>query len=385
MKLHICLLSAQLLANYLPIKLEKPDLVFFVSSAFTEKAGHTRQFEKMLKGLGINYVKASQLAPTDDFVQLREYFLNLIDEIEQLNASEITLNITGGTKLMAIAANEILKTKDTRVIYTNTQADKIEIIKDDDSHSVQLPSLLTINEYLEAYGVSPKSYNNQNQEWIDTVNSRKALTKQLVTYFDKDKKFLGTLNYCVQQALEKIPNSTQNILIEPQQKLSKLKATQCELLEKIESYGLIDFDKEQSCIYFKDVKASEYLGGFWLEEYAYFTAIDAGIEEVHCGQAIQWDKTTRNELDIILMHNNRLLIMECKTRNYDKNKEKDNDTIYKLDSVAEDLKGLYGAKWLLSMDSAKEETLKRAKSQGIKFITGNELKNLKDTILQWRK
>ena len=237
MKLHICLLSAQLLANYLPIKLEKPDLVFFVSSAFTEKAGHTRQFEKMLKGLGINYVKASQLAPTDDFVQLREYFLNLIDEIEQLNASEITLNITGGTKLMAIAANEILKTKDTRVIYTNTQADKIEIIKDDDSHSVQLPSLLTINEYLEAYGVSPKSYNNQNQEWIDTVNSRKALTKQLVTYFDKDKKFLGTLNYCVQQALEKIPNSTQNILIEPQQKLSKLKATQCELLEKIESYG----------------------------------------------------------------------------------------------------------------------------------------------------
>lgn len=385
MKLHICLLSAQLLANYLPIKLEKPDLVFFVSSAFTEKAGHTQQFEKMLKGLGINYVKASQLAPTDDFVQLREYFLNLIDEIEQLNASEITLNITGGTKLMAIAANEILKTKDTRVIYTNTQADKIEIIKDDDSHSVQLPSLLTINEYLEAYGVSPKSYNNQNQEWVNTVNSRKALTKQLVTYFDKDKKFLGMLNYRVQQALSKIPNSHQKCLKNPKQTFSTLTRSQCNLLQTIEKYGLIDFDKKQNSIYFKGVKEAEYLGGFWLEEYAYFTAIDAGIEKVHCGQAIQWDKNTRNEIDIVLMHKNRLLIMECKTRNYDKDRKKDADTIYKLDSIAEDLKGLYGAKWLLSMDSAKEGTLKRAKSQGIKFITGNELKNLKDTILQWRK
>ncbi|MBS9781373.1 MAG: DUF1887 family protein [Gammaproteobacteria bacterium] len=383
MNLHICLISDQLFANYLPIKLERPDKVFIIGTQYTENKGLNSRFEKLLDGLGIAYQRANTFAPADDFTQLSEYFLELSNEIEVLNPSQITLNLTGGTKLMAIAANEMLRTDSTRVIYTNTQAGKIDIINEGET-DISLPSLLTIDEYLTSYGVSPKSYNSQDDEWIATAQDRKSLTKLFVEYFAKDKAFLGTLNYYVQRAVEKKPNSNDVLLKYPKQQLNNLNKNRIALLKKITDCGLVDIDEESATIYFKSAEAAQYLGGFWLEEYAYFIAVDIGIDEVRCGQNIQWDKKTRNELDIVLVHNNRLMIMECKTRNYGKNEAKDNDSIYKLDSVAEDLRGLYGEKWLLSVDNVDDRADKRAKSQGIRFIAGNNLKNLQDELIKWR-
>ncbi len=383
MNLHICLLSAQLLPNYLPIKLERPDHVLLINSQFTLNKGYTQRFEKMLDDLGVKYSRASQLAPTDDFTELHEYFLDLSNEIKSFKSIKVTLNLTGGTKLMAIAANEMLRTAETRVIYTNTQAGKIEVISNP-ANNITLPDLLTINEYLIAYGVAPKSYNNQKADWVAAVNRRKALTKTLINHFTKDSGFLGKLNYHVQQALESIPNSYQKRLSQPTQYLGNhLNHHRLHLLRQIEKNGLIKFESDNT-IRFESVAAAEYLGGFWLEEYAYCTAVDVGIAEVRCGQAIQWDKTTRNELDIVLIHDNRLLIMECKTRRYSRDRRKDNDSIYKLDSVAEDLRGLYGEKWLLSVDHIDQRTDKRAKSQGIRLIAGDRLKTLKNELIKWR-
>ncbi len=382
MNIHICLVSDQLFANYLPIKLERPDKVFIVGTKYTEKKGLLRRFERLLQLLDIPWQRAKNPAPDDNFSQLHEYFLELSTEISVLQADKITLNLTGGTKLMTIAAYEMLKSDCNRLLYTNTQAGKIdELIS---QISIPLPNLLTIEEYLMSYGVSPKSYNNQNSEWVKRVNQRKALTKLLTEYFGKDKIFLGTLNYHVQRAVTQKPQSHAVILSNPKQQINNLNTHRKVLLQKLEEYELINFDGDTNAIYFKSVEAAQYLGGFWLEEYAYFTSVDAGVDEVRCGQAIQWDKTTRNELDIVIVHDNRLLIMECKTRRYDKDRRKDNDSIYKLDSIAEDLRGLYGEKWLLSVDNIDERTDKRAKSQGIICIAGDKLKTLKDELIKWR-
>lgn len=382
MNIHICLISDQLLANFLPIKLERPDKVFIIGTQYTENKGLSQRFEKLLVLLAIPVQRADNLAPDDDFSRLHEYFLELSDEISALQSNNITLNLTGGTKLMSLAAYEMLKSDCQRIIYTNTQAGKIDELIN--QQTTPLQSLLTIEEYLACYGVSPKSYNNQSQDWINSVESRRALTKQLAEFFSKDKRFLSSLNYVVQQAVNKKHNSNDVELTHPKQTFKKpLSNHQNHLLQQCQMFELIDLE-ENGTIYFRSVAAAQYLGGFWLEEYAYLIAQDVGFDEIRCGQAIQWDKITRNELDIIIVHNNRLLVIECKTRRYDKDRRKDNDSIYKLDSIAEDLRGLYGSKWLLSVDNIDERTQKRAQSQGINVIAGNELLNLKDKLLTWK-
>lgn len=385
MNIHICLISDQLLANFLPVKRDKPDKVFVVNTQYTEKKGLPQRFALLLQGLGIEMITANNLAPDDDFSQLHEYFLELSTEILALSAKNITLNLTGGTKLMALAAYEMLKDECQQVIYTNTQAGKIDQLHA--RAATPLPSLLTVEEYLTSYGVSIKSYNNQDDDWLAKVNQRKTLTKQLADYFSdsKNEKFLGTLNYKMNNAVETKNTATggkQEFLSQPKQSFEKIFPNQIALLKQIAAAGLIDYDNHKT-ITLKDIDAAHYLGGFWLEEYVYHIAQDAKVDEVRCGQAIQWNKVTRNELDMVIVHNNRLLIMECKTAKFGE-PQKDDQIIYKLDSIADDLRGLYGKSWLISVRHiADEPTISRAKSQGIEIISGSEIKNLRNKIITW--
>lgn len=279
----------------------------------------------------------------------------------------------------------MLKEDCQRIIYTNTQAGKIDELNS--KKSIPLTGLLTIEEYLISYGVSPKSYNNGDHLWCEKVNQRKAITKQLAEYFSdaKNQVFLGTLNYKISNAIETKNTPTggkEEILKTATHTFEKIFPQQKELLQQIQAAGLIDYDNDKT-ITLKNIEAAHYLGGFWLEEYAYHIAVDAGVDEVRCGQAIQWDKTTRNELDMLIMHNNRLLIMECKTAKFGE-EQKDEQIIYKLDSIAEDLRGLYGQKWLLSIRDIQEKTEKRAKSQGIEVVFGKQIMQLKEHIRQWK-
>ncbi len=389
-KIHVCILSAQLLANYLPVKLYKPDIILLVETEYTRRERLGERFQNMVK----KYLKslclpAKALAPDDDFNKLCRYFLDLSEKIASLKeelGGEVTLNLTGGTKLMAIAAYDMLKKECCQTIYTNTASGKIDIISSTPPGSMFLPPLLGITEYLMAYGVSPKHYNNENPEWEKKVKSRKSLTLQLAESFSqkKNKGFMGVLNAIVQNFLGNNSGSKISLAFPKQKFRHNVLTNQKKLLIQCEKNGLLTYDRGRT-IEFQSVEAARYLGGFWLEEYVWFMIKDAGIEQVRCGQEIQWDKKTQNELDIVAIHNNRLLIVECKTRRYAQDSRKDNDTIYKLDSVAKDLRGLYGKKWLISAGKVPEDTITRAKPKEIEVISGEAIapEKLKRAIQKW--
>ena len=113
---------------------------------------------------------------------------------------------------------------------------------------------------------------------------------------------------------------------------------------------------------------------------------------MRCSQPIIWEegsskkKPVDNEVDVLFVHNNRMLIIECKTASLDSNVSDSNEIIYKLDSIASDFRGLYGNIWLLSARQIKDERiLNRAKSQKINVIHGAQLVNLEDEIKKWAK
>lgn len=391
MSLHICFLSDQLLANYLPVKYDQPKKVFYIASEYVEKKGLHTTFEKMIKDLNkaedlnIEIIKAKNMVPSGGFNALYEYFLNIPEEIKQLNVTDITLNITGGNKLMTLAAYDLLGSEVNRVIYTNTQASQIEIL-DESTSPVKLQSLLNIDEYLTAYSIAPKSYNNQNDEWCEKVEARKGLTKNIADFFadENNRSFLSSLNWLANEFIKANEVIGVNGLINQEKTFNydNMYARNAEVLRLFVDQGLIGYDNKKT-IRFNSIEDAQYLGGFWLEEYVYHIAKDAGVDDVRCGQAIQSSKKNRNEIDIVIVHNNRLLLIECKTSVHGKYDMKDNQIVYKLDSIAEDLKGLYGKALIVSINDLTDAAKEKAKVQKIDVISGNKVKKLKEIITDW--
>ena len=72
-----------------------------------------------------------------------------------------------------------------------------------------------------------------------------------------------------------------------------------------------------------------------------------------------------------------------KTINFKNNRGKENSEIlYKIDSIGEELRGLYGQKILLSASEVDYATHERAKAQGIKILRPDELRQF---VAQWAK
>ena len=121
-------------------------------------------------------------------------------------------------------------------------------------------------------------------------------------------------------------------------------------------------------------KEIEYLTGGWFEEYVYYTLKDANIvqdTDILCGVSKK-NGQSDNEFDIVILKENQLHIIECKT--YICNNDKPSlpvDTIYKLDSIQKEL-GLFAKPYIITLNKAheiKEAHKKRAGQYGIKILT----------------
>ncbi|MDO5667622.1 MAG: DUF1887 family CARF protein [Alcaligenaceae bacterium] len=395
MKVQICLMSDQLLANYLPIKQLKPDLAFLINTDYTQRKGLDKRFKFLLDSQSIKAVNAPQLAPEDNFVQLLAFFTDLKEYIKSQSWTDITLNITGGTKLMSIAAYQVLSDSCHQIIYLNTAKDQIQLFKRDEF--IQLDNkLIGVDEYLYVQRVHASKADVVTDDWLSLANSRRLLTEKILNFSnDPDNSwFVGTLNFQASNAIKRnrLKDGTFETVFEPKRRFNKsIGYAASRLLEACEESGLLSYDGQRA-IEIASIEAAQYLSGMWLEEYCYFVARELGVHEIRCGQPIVWETDSKhddeidNEIDVLIVHNNRMLIIECKTGNLDSNVPTSNEIIYKLDSIASDFRGLYGDIWLLSAREIKDKRiLNRAKSQNVRIIHGAGLAYLKKEIQQWAR
>jgi hypothetical protein len=91
----------------------------------------------------------------------------------------------------------------------------------------------------------------------------------------------------------------------------------------------------------------------------------------------------RNEIDCMLAHNNRLLMIECKTVAFKSDDSKNTGILYKLESLGHRAGGLFGEKWLVSARPLDSDTLKRAKEYKIHVISGGGIKQLGENMRLW--
>ncbi len=380
MKLHLCIVSDQLLPNLIPALMEAPDITVLLSSErMQEKA---QQLATLLRGQGIQ-VEIIGGMPNSDLESIYEFALGLQGTLSQrYPAAEITLNATGGTKLMALGLVEFFRDGAERVIYTDTARRSLEVLPTGRQKPKVIPmtNVLTVQNYLAAQGFQAKKIRSRESGWSSEVNLRKKLCKWLGENARELGGFIGALNGCAAKALNERGTALEN----PQQQFAHPpRGKSAEVLEELNQRDLLAWKVGTSEIAFVDLETARFLSGGWLEEYVYHLLKDNGAFDVCLGVEGQWlnGKGGKNEFDVLATQGNELLFVECKTLKH--RADSDSEIAYKLESLGKDARGLFGRSWLVSAREPKPNMTDHARRANFTVYGPNDLPNLRESVRQW--
>lgn len=137
-----------------------------------------------------------------------------------------------------------------------------------------------------------------------------------------------------------------------------------------------------------------------LEQFVFHRALQAGFNDVRGGLKIRSDAkygrtegNVENELDVLIVHNNRVLAIECKVRKPQRTTpglrlpqealEVNQYDVHKLASVAREL-GLFTTALLCTTADASSNLRDRASQAGVHLAAGGVLKRLPEFLADWK-
>lgn len=395
-KLQISIATKQPLANLLPLLADTPDLLWLlVSDDMQQAADEFLRYTQKLPALANMKVELKTGLPDSPFNAIGEFALELASQLDEQYADWVkTYNITGGTKLMAVALTSIFTEEGFHQIYIDTANNRIEQIFPKGA-SFALPDLLDTRTYLEAHDMTWRRAQSDDSEWLSSVLAREPATfhfAKAVARTENAGDFLSMMNQQLANALNKHKQ-----LEQPQIDLRFVPAAFQDVFATLSDANFIDYEKEEKRIYLRSEESHRYLSGAWLEEYFYLVAQRAGLTDFHSGIAItdNYDskKNIRNELDGVATYGNRVLLVECKTSSFGKDQTKDSSIVYKLDSIAHQVGGIFFTPLLLSAQpldhttSANRDvyTTARANAADIQVMAGKDLLKLEAALKYWMK
>ena len=349
--LLISLVSEQTLPNVQLIKefkKEATDFLFISTNAMEQKRTWIEQ------AVGIS---------DSPFIVVEQFsFDNIIEQLDLYDFSvfkRLIVNLTGGTKVMTLVANEYFKELGAEIYYITGQTDYecIKLYPGRKKKTLSLASSITIDEYLKSYGFSYKT----------NVMSKNSFeyTKLLFGYYCN-----GVFNN-FESALSFLRGKRKDGV-----KANALK----EESEVLEFLNAIKYPIDEGFLTSADVK---YITGDWFEEYVGLTLkeeLNLLDDELMIGVEMnktsvnrtrndktkllgeQVEDSNPNEFDVVFIYKNKFYIVECKTSIINKipDPKKDwkeinilGETIYKADSLKTKF-GLFANTTIATLTGFKE-------------------------------
>lgn len=383
-QVHVCLVSDQLLPNLIPVLMHRPTEVHLVVT--DDKAGEGRRFRRLLQDHGFA-VAMHEGAPSTGTSRLEEYAMNVATNLdEHQQGRTIVLNATGGTKLMALAFLTVFRDDlGAHVIYTDTEHGQLEYLAPREVAAEPLRPVLNIPTYLAANGMTLRRADSQDHAWVSGAQKRKPLTKWLADQAASIGRFLGAMNRLAAGALD-----NHGMLTAPEQHFDSAPHGNrwTGALRQIRSTGLADWSDGDTLVRFADAAAARYLSGGWLEEYAWHVFRDEQPDDVMAGVVGTWESSnraspSRNEFDLLVVHRNRMLVLECKTMRFGNSGQSDQDVMHKLATLGRNAGGLFGTTLLLSARPLNAALRSRAESNHIQILEGADIRKLRDYARDW--
>jgi hypothetical protein len=392
MKIHVVLVSEQTLPNLIPILMEQPSKVYLLASHTMLKSGNAKYLADTLEHTNqTNQTKVEveicEGMPDYRMNDIQNYVLESAAKIRASHPdADITINATGGNKLMSMGLVEAWRRTATKIIYVDTQHRRIEILPD--ANGKIAPPLLMQNQldvplYLRIQKFKYVNATSDSPAWIEQANARKAICNLLAQDVTALTGLISDINRIAMLAIDSKKENGEylEILVRPQQELSSFPRKEfLPALNMMSDFGFIIWKKGSKLIQFVDIEKLRFLRGGWLEEHAWHVLHDEKLFDVRHSVKVT-DKQAKNEFDVLACHLNQLLFIECKTLRF--NNENDNDIAYKIDSLGQDARGLFGETWLLSARIPTTILKDRAAKAHFRIIGPDELPNLRAIVKNW--
>lgn len=376
---QICLVSEQTLPNYLGVCLSNPmprTVHLVVTERMKEKADI---LEQALKRKGCKVEQHS--IPTAGHNEV----FNCLCAIGESIQGPVAINVTGGTKVMALMAVEWanMSELETFIFYVDTQQGQILHLAGD-MKSYPLSCNLSIADILFAGSGHTIASKDQALVPKQTFASLKQLI-ELFIQFPRTLKDFNTISGSATQDLR--------AFWVPDPKLQKAMNIAQEL-------GMVTYT--QNNVTFASEEARKWCNGGWLEEYV--KGVLAGMRkkkliddfaaniELNYRNHIKGAQkdAVQNELDAAFSKNNQLYLIECKTSDLTGKEQaninirtKATDAIYKLNTLRRNLGGAFGRGMIATVFEPREEDQERAQELRLRLVSGTRLLGLEKDISQW--
>lgn len=371
---HLCIATGQNLANLIPaLQLGATKVIILETPLMRLQA---RYLQRALEGHGIEVVREAFDDGTPAAVEQSAERIGI-----QYGEGSIVFNFTGGHKLMTLAlAKHMELADDLHLLYAETRNQRLDWLRPVPELQA-MENALDIDDFLVAQGYARDTSSERDGYWQQEALHRAPLTRLLGDESDRLASFFGALNKLAGNAMS---DARQGTPFRPQQRLLFTPGGRnADVLAKAQDLGLIHWDKDIEIVFASD-EVARYFGGGWLEEYVWLKL--RGIKP-HDSATNLTVKTAggdiRNELDAVVTHGNRLLVIECKTLRFGKDLVKDSDYIYKLAQLSRQIGGGMASSLLLSARPLDEATAERAQRYGVTVLAGEGMKKLAVWIQKW--
>lgn len=333
MNTMFCLVSRQSMANVLPVLMFKPNYV--VLFATPEEKRSADNLQKLFQSKSIS-VKRIDGLNAYDFTN----FKKIVSEELNSSVDETWMNITGGTKLMALAAYEAFAEKNKRIIYCDTEHQHI-ITLSPENKIENLIAEITISDYLLSYGYH-----------IKETKDLSIVTKfyPLFDFILKNNLINDFISF-YQEIREIHFEDYLNI---------QIKRKNFYLSKNFDTYTFF-FDPKNKKSF--SVSSSKYKSGDWLEYYIYYILKGKYKLDPLTGVKIISDENVENEIDVLVLKDYKLYNYSCKSGKSDNQFD-----LFQLETLRNITSGTFGKGIFVTTKKGSKRFLERAKELNIKTI-----------------
>lgn len=295
----ISLVSEQTIPNVLFIRemnlIPKEFEYIFISTKIMKERNIV---DRIIKGARISETKCKTII-VDEYSL--NYFKNQLNSFDFKKNDKFYVNLTGGTKMMAIGAYNFFSEKNSEIYYVQYNGNSYrKIYPEGRKKEKQLNYRIGLRDYLLSYGIKIKGK-------AEGLVFSEEVTKKVFLSMIKHKDI--------------------NILGE---------------LRKYRKRDFIEIDKPIG-LYIKSLGLpinGDYLGnrhiryitGGWFEEFIFSIfkqALKLSDDEI----MLSVDLDINNEIDVMFIKNNSIYLIECKTGFRDGKRNLFNDTLYKSNAI----------------------------------------------------
>lgn len=385
--------TAQTEANYYLIwhffKENNTDIekIVIISTEFTRSKGYVDNLTSVLTAL--------QVGSEGSSVTIEELHLSngieennveaikdvLLQWIAHNKASQIIFNITGGTKLMSIAQDQIAQISSRYDCVYQSRANN-QLVWYNRPPSKQCYDLV-LPENLEAR-LKARGYQAVSAEtsFLDLPAQQYHYINQIYQYmkadFDKAQSLVLLLNALTAGLMKQPEHSFPQTVTVQDSSLLKKCITWLKLLAQAPQ-PYFTYDSAAGTITWEDKQTVEFVGGKWFEVLTGLWIVQHYIaqqQQVDVQIGLQFKKTSDgNEVDVAYINSGYLHLFECKTVNWDRQDNpttKVNADLRKFDSVGQ-VGGLNTHKYFVSLFDISDKSLAVAQDTGVKVIMGKQL------------